>query len=314
MTEVNSTGKYFSLFLCIALALLLGGCNDDVFVDRLEISPSEAELGPTCRSVTIDVSTSGFSVTEIAFHDRSGMTYYNNDVPDEIVTPFTHLAFRVSGRHITVTLDKCLGAEDAELTVTLTDGYTDCRATLAIHPTDSYDIRIADVRYNTESWGEYPDRSFSSLLQRREFPSCPEAFTVDFDPVSELPVMYRFVSYSYEDELFVQQVLNSGVKVPVPSYVRNIDPRGPYWRLDGQTAALYMTSHSFRTGCLPPMPAAVTIQAGRSVAVGLTAAYACFEVQGEMSVTDPFDGKVRDIIFGVEMVWPVKLFSTVSEL
>lgn len=298
-----------SLIFC-SLAMLLAGCNDDVFIKPLEVSPADGSLGPDCTSMHISVSGEQWHIRSVSFISD----LINTSIPGEsgewnLTTPFVALSVHEAAAGVDVILEQFVSNEKGSLYITVEDDYDDSVVVIDITPTDAFTIDIKNVTYTLNSWGGYPDEDFDYDIPIRSYPhglSEPEDFAVP--ELRSLPVLYLFRGWN--DDVFENKVLNSWLPVPVPTY--NYGSVG--WIMRGETAKLTSNRSYFDTSYFPEPPKTIALPAGRPLAVGLIVRYECVSLDCCIDVVSPGSGETRTIDCKLLMWVPMTIDSQVSFL
>lgn len=305
--------KTIYLVTLVLLSLeVLCGCNDNVFIKRLEVMPEVAEIGPDCPKAVFRVEGELWKIDDVWFSSADGRDYVYKRAEDKdvsIKTPYASLSFLKREGCVEVVLESFLSGDSATAGFTVTDGYEYKYISLKVYPTGTYNIEIISVDYLTESWWGYPDEDFTDKVITYQFPqgfSEPKQFT--FPKMDMLPMLYRFQPNGNIDD-FGAKVLDSHLKVPVPTYTINEPGYTDFWTMTGEEAVLTTNRSLIEQHFLPPMPPAVELPANKPLEVSLLCDYESIGLSCTINARNPMTDKIETIECYLQYLLPVK-FST----
>lgn len=290
--------------------LFLCGCNDDIFIKQLQLSPETAVLDPDNKTIRIHVSGENWCIASVELEDG----VYHSLLPDknsfQILTDVSSLNIESGDNHIDVTLVKYLASAENEATLKLTvgDDYQMQTVTLKIKPTDTYEIKIVNVLYTLNSWGGLPDRDFYHKFISQKFNPLESPQSFSFPQAKAITVTYWF-SLNQNETSFAKRVMDSGIKIPVPSYVWNKIHSGNTWELTGEEAPLTSHVKNFITPYVPRMPAPVELPAGVPLTVELYGKYERVYLNCTIEAVNPVTEQTETLYYNLNLFQPTE-FST----
>lgn len=299
-----------NLIFC-SLAMLLAGCNDDVFIKPLEVSPADGSIGPGNKEMSIAVEGESWKVGEVHFFTNNiDILARENDGRWHVSSPFVNICVDRTSKGVDVKFERLVSKENGTLYIQIEDEYDVKFISIDVLPSDEFSIEIVDVRYRLDQWSGYPDEDFDYPDLRVTYPhGLSEATVYTFPEVKKLPVLYCFRSYIDED-YFRYSVLNSHIQVPVPTY----STTGIGWSMKGETAGLTTSRSYYETPFVPPLPPSVELPSGRPLSVGIVTNYECLGVDCTIEAVNPGTGKTESIGCILIMWVPVSLTSQVNFL
>lgn len=303
----------------ILLSLVLTACNDDVFIEHLEITPEESELGSDRMSDFLKVAGPDWHVFQVNYDDGEQLTFGEHssawhDNKLQIITSRSSLSLSIENDGIMVNLDRYLNDRPASLSIEVSGEYQQKSALINVLPTGSYTIEIKDVSYNLDTYSGYPDEDYSFDIQTVSFSqglSEPTDYT--FAPIKELPIIYWFRLLGNETE-FTKRLLESRIKIPVPEYTWYTSFETPHcWMLLGQKVPLSsQQSAFFSTVMIPRMPAPVSLPAGKPLEVTLFCQQECVGLDLTVSAVNPVTGQTEEVPMKLFMFKPAKFTTEVK--
>lgn len=305
---------FLSLYI-IVLGVVLTACNNDIFIEPLNVESDTDVLGPDCRTASIRVSGKNWTVEELWFSSEEGM--YHGTMEGEsysFKTPYAELNGHYTSGGIVVNLVSYLGNSDARLGMTICDGYEYIPVEITVRPTAEYSVEILDVDYTLNQWSGYPDKDYTRNVISYRFPEgLAEPREFSFPNIEDMPVDYFFMPW-YSDDLFADRVLNSGISVPVPSFVGYAIGHPSAWEMAGEEAPLTTSRSIIFTRFVPTMPAAVTLPAGKPLEVTLFCEYECLGLDCTVRAVNPMTQQPEDVECQLQMMVPVKFISEIKDL
>lgn len=316
---MNRLISYFLLGILPVLGVVITGCNSDVFIKPLVVEPAEFELGPDNQHATIRVSGE-WSVHEVLYYaDEGRLFFYSDDLPAHIETPFSKITVSKSAAGLEVDMEYYLGTNDASLEITVTNDAEYKEITGVIHPTDIFDVEIESVEYVLDRWNGYPDEDCTKRIGLINFDAVEWKGDIELAwPVKSVPTTYKFESLTFvgtggigsiiddPENFFANYVLNSGVKVPVPS---TSQVYGEWWTMAGQELPLRLTRVVAYLSVFPPPPAPVTIPAGTRGSMYLSCRYESVGFECTIKARNPATKEIDKIDCLLRILMPVELFN-----
>lgn len=306
--------KHSLLYIfALALTIIVTACNDDVFIEKLTVDELHVELGPDKLSTSISVKGEDWYINSLSFVEDEDYTQHfaDDDGTFHIHTIFTDLYVRPMADRIDLELARYEGNSPGQLSFFVRDGYNHCEVSVTLLPTGSFQIEIKEVNYTLTSWTSYPEDNKTEFIMGQEFKQgLTEPKSLSFPPISSLRVDYYFEPWDDTSE-FDKMILNSCIKVPVPSYTLFNDPHTDYWGMVGESAALTTTKSLFFTSHGLPRPAAVDLPLGTPLMVSLLCDYEAVGLYCVIKVSTG-DGEERDVHCMLRMLTPIKLHVAIN--
>lgn len=300
--------KLIHYLIITLLAIFMSSCNNDIFIEKLILSTDYVKLGPDCPDMQIKVSGKDWDILNVSFYgDGESMACPPaSDGIYHIETAYADLYLRKGSDYVDIELIGYEGLNPAVLTFAIADEYVYKDIVVDILPTGKFDIKIDDISYILYSWGGYPDEDYTRTLVTYSYPhGLTESASFVFPEVVSLPVSYYFESF--EDDIFVQRVLNSGISVPIPSYTFHSSPTHDTWSMTGEKAALTTMRTSVHTAFVPPMPPAVELPAAIPLVVRLLCDYESVSLSCTIKASNMTTGKEETFDCRLRMSVPVRL-------
>lgn len=311
--------SYFLFGILLVLGVLTTGCNSDVFMEPMVVEPTEFELGPDNQHATIRISGE-WSVHEVLFYGDEGRLYFiGEDLPVKVETPFSKISVSKSAVGMEVDMEYYLGTNDATLNITVTNGVIFKEITGVVHPTDIFSVEIESVKYLLDQWNGYPDEDCTKRIGVINFDAYEWKGDIELKwPVKTVPTTYKFESLTYvgsggigsiiddPENFFANFVLNSGVKVPVPSASQVY---GEWWKMAGQELPLRLTRVVAHLSVFPPLPAPVTIPSGTRGRIYLSCRYESVGFTCTIKARNPTTKKIEKIECLLRILMPMELFT-----
>lgn len=306
----------------IVLGLLLAGCNDDVFIERLEMAPQTAEMGPDCSTAFLKVSGNNWYVYSITYSDGNIYTFGAPGASPEqwdgnvlnIVTSRSSLSVTVRENGVEVNLDRYLGDGNGCLIIDIAGQYRHESAEITIMPTGSYDIKITGVEYNLGTWSSYPEKDYVYNLYTLDFTQgLDEPMEYAFAQVASMPIVYYFRIRGNETE-YARRLLDSQINIPVPEYTWYASADTPQpWVLLGREVPLAPSQSYFDSSVMiPPMPEPVALPSGTPLEVTLLCQQECVGLELTVSAIEPVTGETVEVPMELIMYRPEKFTAEVA--
>ena len=296
-------------------ALMLAGCNGDVFIKPITATPDRAEVSATHPAVRIHVSGKDWTVEDICFAGSGAYTEFgglhDSDIR-HVESPFVDMYVRAGSDYIDVEYVDYAGSEPGTLSFSVTDDYQYIPVEITVMPNAEQTIEIEEVTYTLDTWGGYPDQNYTANLITYVYPKgLPEPTMFTFPAPETVPVQY-FFEPDGEAGLFVNRVLNSGIAVPVPSYTRNLSWEDDFWAMTGEEAPLTTKISKTSTAVVPPVPAPVELPADMPLDVTLTCDYESVELYCRIKAKNAA-GTSATVRCTLRMLVPVKFNALVEK-
>ncbi len=314
---MNRLTSLFLSGILPVLGLATTGCNSDVFIDPLVVDPVEFELGPDTKHATIHVSGDWY-VQDVFYHgDEGRLIFSGEDMPVHISTPFSDINLHKSADGLEIDLEYYLGTNNATLTVTVTNGIVFEEVSGLVYPTDLYTVDIEKVEYVLDQWSGWPDEDCVKRLGVVD--AAVLTANRDFElswPVTSVPTTYKFETITASSpgigiiddpkNFFANFVMNSGVKVPVPSASTVY---GEWWKMAGQELPLRTSRVMAYLSVFPPLPAPVTIPAGSTGSLYLCCRYESVGFNCTVTARNPATQQLEKIDCMLKILMPMELFN-----
>ena len=305
---------FFSLYI-IVLGIVLSACNNDIFIEPLKVVSDTQVLGPDCRTASIRVSGKNWTVKDLWFSSEEGMYHGNMEGESySFVTPYVELNGHYTSGGIVVNLVSYLGNSDATIGMTVCDGYEYIPLEITVRPTAEYSIKVLDVDYTLTQWSGYPSEDYTRSVITYRYPEgLSEPTEFSFSKIEDMAVDYFFMPWD-SDDLFAERVLNSGITVPIPSYVGYAMGHMSAWEMAGEEAPLTTSRSMVFTRFVPAMPKAVTLPAGKPLEITLLCEYESLGLDCTVRAINPMTQQPEEVECKLRLMIPVKFKSEIKDL
>lgn len=307
----------FMYILPALLSALMAGCNSDVFIEPLVVDPAQFELGPDNKHVALRVK-GDWSVKDLIYDGDEGRRIFTGkDMPVHISTPFSDINVSKSATGLEIDLEYYLGTNKATVRIVITNGIFDKEVTGTVYPTDLYTVEIEKVEYVLDQWSGWPDEDCTKRIGVVDASalSATKDFVLQW-PVTSVPTTYKFETLTSggtgmeivddPENFFAGYVVNSGVKVPVPS---TSTVPGEWWTMAGQELPLRLTRVMAYLSVFPPLPAPVTIPVDTSGKMYLCCRYESVGFNCTITARNPATKELEKIQCMLRILMPMELFN-----
>lgn len=290
------------LFLLILPALLLSGCNNDVFIKPLTVSAGDVVLDQPGSSAHVEVSDGMWYFQYICTAD--GNTIFEPDFTYSVDTPFEKYYIRANSNGFDIVLDYLVGNKAQLLAVGISNGADTKEVKIRLEP--SALPEIVSTQYNLTSWSGYPDEDYNETIYEIHMPLGVESGVYNFAPVTELPAVYRFISWNDSHEGYIGEILDSGINVPVPSHTPG---KYPTWQLLGLEVPLSQNNSPVILTDIPATPSSIEVPRRTPVAIMLECDYEELGFECTITARNPVSGSTVEIACEFRILTPQKIYA-----
>lgn len=303
----------YCIFLSIVLALIVtfSSCNNDIFVDPIEIESDMVTLERSGQTCTVHVSGTDWRILNVHSENVPEGGYDGGGI---YFVESTLVAFSIEKGgtdKLEFTLGYNITGSPLVLYITVGNRYEERIITLELASTGK--IEYKGIEYILTSWSGYPSESYVDEIEKYVYTYGLEKSLFIFPPLESMPAIYKFEPFYFnEDEReLAEAVSNLGVRVPIPSPTPNDYPT---WSLLGDEAKLTtQQSHTNLTHFITPQKS-IEVPTGTPIEISRLCRYECYGFQCTITVFNPATGKEVEVQAKLNIIMPEKIYATYNLL